>query len=330
MRRITCTVALLLCGACQPQAKAAAPVRIASAPTADCPEPTGIPNPGTHPVRPIHRVFIDLDSKKDWLAFFDDYKVDEVVIQNIIGKPYDKRDEALEVLKAAGTRGIRVYVGLVYEDKFNSDTMSATALEIAAQEDIDTAKAFVQMAGALENQIAGWYLAREIHNFRDTVRDSLGRSQHSLVRGYLEKVTLGLPPRPRVLISPYFVPPVPQRPELVGIDETATFFAYLVQGTGVTDVLLQDGTGARNDPLKNLGCTWPLDSYLRVAAAYANAVEARLRPGVTFWSNVEVFGDDATPDRVRKQLATIPPGRPLIAFAYRGCGPMGACEPRRP
>lgn len=329
MRQTICIAALLLCGACQHQAEAAAPARMASQVAGDCPEPAGLPNPASHPVTPVRRVFIDLDGEKDWQTFFDRYRVDEVVIQNIIGKPYDKRDEALEVLQAAADRGIKVYVGLVYEHKFDPDTMSAQSLENAAQEDIDTAKAFVHMAGTLANQIAGWYLAREIQNFRDTVRDPLGRSQWSLVRGYLEKVTRDLPPRPRVLISPYFVPPVPQRPDVAGIDETAAFFAYLVQGTGVTDVLLQDGTGERNAPGKNLGCTWPLDSYLRVATAYSSAVEGRLPAGVTFWSNVEMFGDDASPERVRKQLSTVPTNRPVIAFAYRGCTCVAACE-RRP
>jgi hypothetical protein len=327
MRWIVCTAALLLCGGCHHQAEAAAPAPIAARAAEDCPEPPGLPEPASYAVRPIRRVFIDLDHSGDWRTFFDRYVVEEVVIQNIIGKPYDKRREALQLLQAAAERGIKVYVGLVYEDEFNPDTMSAVTLASVAQEDIDTARTFVKMTESLGLEFAGWYLARELHNFRDPP----DRSQRSLIREhYLKKVTSGLPPRERILISPYFVPPVPERPDLVGIDSTAELFAYLVQGTGVTDVLLQDGTGARNDPLKELGCEWPLDSYLRVAAAYTNAVERRLPAGITFWSNVEVFGDDASPARVRRQLSAIPPERPVIAFAYRGCICTGACERRRP
>lgn len=331
MRWITCAALPLLVVACTTQR--GMDNRVGTQSLSDCVPLESIPAPRKHTAGPVRRVFIDLDSSFDWVPFIQRHEVDEVVIQALVG--YDttgarhpKLAEARELIDSVPDN-VKVYVGLVYQDNFHSDTASQTTLRSAAVEDSVMADSiWNRVPPTNRSRIAGWYIAREIHNFQKAT-PAEQRIQQDLIRGYLARVSAALPGPGRVLISPFFVPPVEARhDDLLGIDSTAALFAELVRGTHVTDLLLQDGTSVRLDD-RGQGCSWPLDGYLAVAAAYASAIKEALPGTVTFWSNVEAFGDEANRRRVRNQISHTPAGSPVIVFAYRGCQRTGVCERRR-
>jgi hypothetical protein len=287
-----------------------------------------IQSPTHHAPRLPNAVFIDLDGSRSWRAFFSNHKVDAIVIQNILGypaqgDPFDKSAEAIEVLNEAPSDVKNIYVGLVFEETFNSADVPEQKLVDAAAEDGRVATTFWnRLTQQQRTRVSGWYLAREIHNFK------ADEKRRQAVQSYLRAASEAVPQRPTILISPYFVPPVKNRPDLLPSAPTGELFSYLIKGSKVNGVLLQDGVGARNDPAKKLGCRWSLDSYVPVAAQFAREVRKQLPEDVQFWANVEAFGDDASPARLKKQLAVTPEAAPVIVFAYRECAMTEACRKR--
>lgn len=318
--RAASVVAVLSLSACQPFFATGERVqRCVATETIDAPK--------THAPAEVDAVFIDFDGSGKWKEFFDKHTVETVVIQNILGypaagTPFDKTGEAVELLDKAPAEVKNIYVGLVYEETFNVLDVSEQKLVDAAAEDGRVATAFWnRLTEKQRERVAGWYLAREIHNFKTDMK------RKKAVQKYLRDASNALPSRPAVLIAPYFVPPVKGKANLLDSRETGDLFAFLLAGSKVNALLLQDGMGARNDEKKELPCQWSVDNYLPVAAQFAREVNARLPEGVQFWSTVEAFGD-ATPERLKKQLSVTPEGKPVIVFAYRHCSKTGLCPKR--
>jgi hypothetical protein len=252
-------------------------------------------------------------------------RIDTLVIQHLVGRSaqdtFYNHEEALALVREAPV-GTTIFVGLVYDAEFDPLHATAEELQTAAVEDVQTATEFWdQIPESDRSRIGGWYVAREISNV------AVDSTQARAVGRYLTHVARRLPARPRVLISPYFVPPSQTRPELLGPAATAELLTSLTHGSGVTDVLLQDGVGARD--MHPQGCRWALETFLPISAEYARAVEEELPPDITFWTNVEAFGPKATPNRLQRQFALVPPKRRIIVFAYRDCVRTGVCTPVR-
>jgi hypothetical protein len=239
-----------------------------------------------------------------------------VVIANVVGypdqngKPYPpKFADAVRFIKDVPEK-TAIYVGLVYVDNFNAHQADETYLRKAAKEDGEVARAFLEYLSknGVTRPIAGWYLAREIHNFDDA-------GQQTLIGMYLKDAASNLPSGD-VLIAPFFDTGCKESKTL-NAERTAEMFAQLVRGTRITHLLLQDGFTGRFDHKCDPG-TW--DQYAIVAEQYEEKVAAAMKNvNVTFWVDLELEGEEATSPRIKRQYKILPRGTPVVAYKFQDC-----------
>jgi hypothetical protein len=265
---------------------------------------------------PIHGVFVELEHR-DRIA---ESKANAIVIANIIGYDtggcprYDKFSQAAELIQSASLDAA-IYVGLVYGRDFRSDVATEEELDRARREDVIVAKEFLAYLKErkINRKLAGWYLAREIHNFDDS-------AQQERIHQYLERVSRDLPKLGAILIAPFFVTGCSGSGTL-NAKATGTMFADLIKGTKITHLLLQDGFSARFDH----ACSWPdWKKYALTAEDYEREVSKAVRKlKVKFWVDMEVFGAEATADRIAAQYAILPDTARVIAYKYDDCRKQG-------
>lgn len=276
-----------------------------------------------HPIavdrpRRVDAVFVEIDKDRDWKTFFAKNAGREVVVANIYGygdAPCEpgcpKYEEALKVMVAAPPE-MPVYIGLVYDEKFHSPDADESWAADAAKEDIKVAKEFVrQLKQAGSRMPTGWYLAREIYNFRD-------ETAMKAIRKYFEKVSSGLP-KGDVLIAPFFLPQT-QTCDVMSAEETARTFTELIRETRVKRIMLQDGFAARNShSVCQTNITF--GEYALRAKPYEDAMAGRGQR----WVDVEAF-DHCESGRLEKQFEILPAHAKVIVYQYDDCVDVNLCQ----
>jgi hypothetical protein len=263
--------------------------------------------------RRVDAVFIELEDPH--MARIECSSVSSVVIANVVGypdqngKPYEPKFPAAVELIRKIPDDTAIYVGLVYVRNFKANEATKTYLEKAAVEDGQVAYDFLNyLAGqGVTRPIAGWYLAREIHNFDDSAREQQ-------IKDYL-KSAAKLPPGD-VLFAPFFVT-VCEGSKSLSAERTAAMFANLVRGTRITHLLLQDGFTGRFSHK----CDWPSwDKYADEAERYEDAVAAAMKnENKKFWVDLELEGPEAGTDRIKRQYGIVPDGAPVVAYKFQDC-----------
>jgi len=343
MRILLFAILLLGCAACgsRPSESRTSQSALVAAP---CSAWTDLPRPIPH-ADSVRAVFIAFtgsfeQDRRDLDTLFARYRFGAVVVHNIKGydsindpAPVNRIRQAVYLLQHRPAH-TDVYIGLGYQENFYAKTVTATDLETGIRQDRALADTLLMRADTFANRITGWYIAREIHNFLADDQPAQTALVHGFLRREGDTLPRGglLPENPRILISPYFIPKVPPREdELLDPAGTGKLFADLVEGTKITDVLLQDGTGVRNSPDHQLACSWRNPAHYRpIAARYMDAVFRSLPKGKVFWANLEGFVQDSdrlhdVKRRFAQQLSVVPAGRPLIMYAAAQCDSVGVC-----
>lgn len=209
-------------------------------------------------------------------------------------------------VKQATARGLTVYVGLNYGNISPDDTPEQ--LRAWARADAKAAAAFEDLA------FDGWYIAREIYNFRG--------DPQPVRKHYIDCLLARLKGGGRkVLISPYFNPADDPHHQLLGPKATADLFYALFAGSGITAAALQDRVAARLDE-ESIGChTWTEDEFLPQAAMYEQAFVKRFAgSSVEPWINVESYEWNDGPaawTRLERQLRIVPQqARRIVTWHY--------------
>lgn len=200
-----------------------------------------------------------------------------------------------EFVNAAKDRRLTVYVGLNYGNISPDDPPQ----RLRDWADADAAAA----AKLASLPFDGWYIAREIYNFRGDPK--------RIRKHYIERLMAKMKEDGRkVLISPYFNPADDPAHQLLGPKATAELFHALFAGSGITAAALQDRVAARLDE-DSIGChTWTEDEFLPQAAMYEKAFVGKFEnSGVEAWINVESYEWPRGPAawaRLERQLRIVP------------------------
>ncbi|HEY0158702.1 MAG TPA: DUF4434 domain-containing protein [Thermoanaerobaculia bacterium] len=247
----------------------------------------------------ISGVFVDLTEYDKWgdpVQKLADAGITKIIVQSA---KFDYQ-KAKDVLAAAETRNVKVYIGLNYDGHFDAGTSS---LADALKADRLILKEIGGWKADERKMIDGWYIAHEIHNFQiwspelnDKPAERLKRTwaRARKLQQYLKTLTGELKKvedvkeNVPILISPTFNPK--RDGALLSPKHTETLFRLMFQDSGVDFVLLQDSIGARNRCERIGGCRWSRPEFVDQAYMYERAVQKGLACTKTkFGVNVESF-----------------------------------------
>lgn len=211
-----------------------------------------------------------------------------------------------DVMRAAGSGGMRVFLGLANETRYWGWNPGACYRQVR-KDSVRIAERLLALY-ASHPSLAGWYLTPEI----DDLRWNLEGSRRRLVGEYLRPVTEWLHQRDGrpVLVSPFFFRW--RRPAAFG-----RWWKTTLSECQIDVVALQDGVGCGR-------VTAP-----QVSAYLAALREATIQTGVALWANVELFTQirawppwrfAAIPARCERVLAQMAVAAPhaerLICFEF--------------
>lgn len=283
------------------------------------------PNFTTVPVQHLSGVFVTLRETVPWPATLDQLRcagITTIIIQTVEEDLQGARD--LVTLGAA--RGMRVFLGLHYEDAFNAGTSD---LSTALKRDRALLKRIKRTWSREEKErIGGWYIAEEVHNFNLWREDTSAEAQWDATmrradvirRDYLiplVRTARAVVPKP-VIASPQFNPV--QDGAVLDARRTGVLFHRIFAGSGVAAIYVQDGLGARNGSGRIGCCTWSRAPFEAQSYAYVRAVANALAGAVTVGVNAESFEitdcvtRTASTGDFRRQLQLPAAGMALVTY----------------
>lgn len=192
---------------------------------------------------------------------------------------FHRMNEAL--LTYADTHGMSVYLGLWFGDEFWNTATNVDAEYHRVAQRADQSGKLVKETGAILSRLApytrhpsfkGWYIPQEYWNANYDL------TQQNRLKVCLKKMSdlARATHQGRVLISPIF------NPTIASPAVTTDVYKNVFQGSGITDVLVQDGAGAKQwDTDEQLTSNIP--PYLAAFKAATNFA------GAKFWCNIESF-----------------------------------------
>ena len=281
--------------------------------------------------RTIHGVFVEVDDDS-WRKVAKSEQIDTIVIANIRG--FDVNDETCQNgcskvkfeqarnLLSTARKGIRIYVGLVYDKQFSIDKDGAR--ERKAAHDF-----YKTLNDAQKARITGWYIAGEWHNASDAdyAAKVIKYLNAATARGKGVKSPL---PQGEIMVAPFFVvrdQPAGACTSVLDAQRTAALFRKIFDGTSITHLLLQDGFAERNGDRE---CKWgdDIDGYATAATAYEKAVKNALLAGA-FGVDLEAFGDEGDAKlqcRLDLQFKSLPACARVIVYERKACVATGLCQ----
>jgi len=219
-------------------------------------------------------------------------------------------DPLMAILDNADCQGMKVFVGLRYDARLlDSEFLNAPgklrralADELARNTEL-VARLTERYQLATRASFAGWYLPVEVANFKEDYPgekrgwvSQLSEFTKNLVKVCQAKV------KTDVAVSPYFNGKKQQGvlPEwLVGPELMGKNYQRLLQGTGLSIVMLQDGVGVGKIPAAEVDGY--VKEYLLAIQKACTEASPPEEPKIRFWLNVESICADI--NRLRAQMA---------------------------
>ena len=252
---------------------------------------------------------METQSIADWTREIETMKsagIDSIVLQwlgydgaKFYEGQFNQMNEAL--LNYADRHGMSVYLGLWFGSEFweTAKTIDSEYFRVHANAQ-NAGKLVKETAGILQrlsgytshSSFKGWYIPQEVWN-QDYTQDEQNRLKACLKR--MCDLARGTHSG-RILISPIF------NPGLATTAQTTEVYKNVFSGTGITDVLVQDGAGAKQ---------WDTEAKIRAnIPRYLEAYKAAAHhAGAKFWCNIESLeGPENGPffptnfDRLKKQI----------------------------
>jgi len=267
------------------------------------------------PVPRVHAVFIDPwnemkgHSQADWNRIVQaarEIGVRAIIIKKLV--TINRHNEVIRdftdsplverIIAAAGS-DVDVYIGVATQEQ-----ISTSSFPTLKSESLRVAKRVSKL------HFKGWYLPVEAWNF------AKGSPQIKAFHNFYCELVNALPRRQGVIASPFVNPS--------GIDslsspvDAAAVFEQVFGHTGITTLLIQDGTGGRAD-YEGGAAKWDIDRYLAAVQPYFSQISRRLQQkNVDVWVNVEAFEgkSSAEPARFHKQLFNVPSGFRVAMFDF--------------
>lgn len=287
-------------------------------------------------VDPVPRLaggFVQLDddamklTPQDWRAFLDrmaEIKLGTLFVQRLEfvdkdGKftPYHRAegtDPTGEILRYADERGMKVFVGLRQDERWDTLRKQEVTIDALLEENKKLARTAWDKYKS-HGSFKGWYLPQELANYVFTA-DEL-----DLLNGYFRSLSRhcrGLGDgRKDVAISPYFNPA--SKPYLTGPVDYGLNLKKILDGGEITVLMLQDSVGARD--IKPVEFAAKVEPYYREVKSLASETRR-------FWANVESFEVGLTPTtfgRFEAQLRTARKyAETIVTFdCYHYLNPLG-------